>query len=417
MSKEFELFYPFDLTDPSRYHYKVIDGEYFDWLFSHLAGTGLTFLYRMNAAGRCYYPSRHMTMFDHASVDYGNPDAQYWHRVPEALEGSDLLAEAVQAAKRHGVKVWAWWNWNEWQNIRQGYIDLVDREWYDKPRKYWCSRDGSRFFCGVPDWGDEEVRQRLLALTDESLAYDIEGMYLSTRSHSWWPCWPTPGWDEHLEPFGFNDSVVEDYRKAYGVDIRFEDYDEDKWLEIKGRQFSTLLSRVGHRMHGKGKRFIIGIQPDRYNLMVDYDKRPTVQALAEHLRLYKDWEAWAGEGSIDGICAEKACPGEQELAGADISLFQETLPEGFPTYSWLDTTWWVNRGAGPFSLENWCRGSVEEVLKQIDMAEDSGAAGAFLHSLYHYTGCDTQGRELQGYGVLPRTEYFDALRKRQGNRA
>ena len=162
---------------------------------------------------------------------------------------------------------------------------------------------------------------------------------------------------------------------------------------------------------------MIGIQPDRYNLMVDFDKRPEVTVLAEHLRLYKDWETWVGEGSVDGICAETACPGEQELAGPDLSVFQETLPEGFALYSWLNTAWWVNRGAGPFSLENWACNSPEEILQQIEMAEDAGATGALLHTMYHYTACDTGGRSLQGYGVLPRMEYFEALRQRQQNKA
>ncbi len=67
------------------------------------------------------------------------------------------------------------------------------------------------------------------------------------------------------------------------------------------------------------------------------------------------------------------------------------------------------------SLDNWDRNSPEEVLKQIDMTEDTGAAGAFVHLLYHYTSCDTQGRSLKGFGVLPRMEYFEALRKRLGN--
>jgi hypothetical protein len=80
-----------------------------------------------------------------------------------------------------------------------------------------------------------------------------------------------------------------------------------------------------------------------------------------------------------------------------------------------DTAWFVNRGGGPFSLVNWNRISPEQMLGRIDSARKGGAAGVVLHSLYHYTAADSGGRfvgvESEGYGVLPRTEYFDALRK------
>ena len=32
--------------------------------------------------------------------------------------------------------------------------------------------------------------------------------------------------------------------------------------------------------------------------------------------------------------------------------------------------------------------------------------------LYHFTGADSGGESIGGYGVLPCTEYFDALRER-----
>ncbi|MFH1616939.1 MAG: hypothetical protein ABIG61_17875, partial [Planctomycetota bacterium] len=60
MSSEFKMFYTFDPSGPPRYHHKLIDEEYFEWLFSMLEGTGLTFLYRCNLAGRAYYQSKLM---------------------------------------------------------------------------------------------------------------------------------------------------------------------------------------------------------------------------------------------------------------------------------------------------------------------------------------------------------------------
>jgi hypothetical protein len=401
-----QLFYNWDPTDPPRYHKDPIDADYFDWLFAMLEGTGLTFLYRCNTAGRAYYPSRLMAPFDHSCVDHNNEQAAFWHRVADMLDGCDPLAEAVRAGRRYNVPVWAWSNWNEFQCVRPGWLYQIDPVWYERPRKYWCSRDGSRFYHGVPAFGDEDVRTRLLGLTREVLDYGVDGLYLSTRSHSWFPCWQTPGWKDHLEPFGFNDCVVDAYRKRYGIDIRYEDYDNDAFLKIKGEQFSTLLSRIGNVVHDRAKQFIIGIVPDRHTLMdIKFAGR-------DYIQLYKDWERWIADHAIDGLCAEQQCPHQQQLEPAGISAFKDSVPKDFPLHTWADTAWYENRGAGPFSLANWNRNSVDEVLQQIEMARQAGASGIVLHSLYHHTACDTAGESIGGYGVLPRTEYFDALRQR-----
>ena len=149
----------------------------------------------------------------------------------------------------------------------------------------------------------------------------------------------------------------------------------------------------------------MGVWPDRYTLMGMGD-RPGTKAV----QLYKDWEAWAAEGSVDGLCAEQTCPHEHNIAPADTSLLRGTLPEGFPVYAWADTAWWFNRDGGPFGMTNWNPNSVQDVLEQVRVTRQTGHAGIFLHSMYHYTAADSGGQPIGGYGVLPREEYFAALR-------
>ena len=89
MAEDFKLFYTWTLSGPARYHRRSVDGEYFEWLFSMLEGTGVTFLYRCNVAGRAYYPSRYMSAFDHTCVDRRNPEAAAWHGVADVLDNCD----------------------------------------------------------------------------------------------------------------------------------------------------------------------------------------------------------------------------------------------------------------------------------------------------------------------------------------
>jgi hypothetical protein len=411
--KPLKIFYTWDLSDPPRYHAEPIGPDYFDWLFSRLAGTGITFLFRCNLSGRTYYPSTLMSPIDRSVIDPDNPKAlQMWQRVVQVLEDCDPLAEAVRAARKYKVPIWAWWNWQEFQNVRRGWISMIDPTWYQNPRKYWSTRDGSRFYHGVPDWGDAEVRARLVGLAKESLAYDVDGIYVSSRSHSWHTCWPAPGWMDGVEPFGFNDSVVAAYKKAYGTDIRYEKYDAEAWDRVKGELYSEFLAQVGSVVHEQKKPLVLGIRPDRYNLMVLEEKR--LQRVMDSIRLYKDWEKWVADGTIDGLCAEQTCPHTPKIPGADISPMQQTLPKNFPLYSWADTATWVGGVKVPFSLRNWNRHSVADVLTQIRTAQAAGAAGVVLHSLYHFTAVDSAGEYIgqppAGYGPLPRDEYFDALR-------
>ena len=418
MANDFTLFYNWDPSDPPRFHSRAIDRAYFDWLFDMLEGTGVTFLYRCNLAGRAYYPSSLMSRFDHGCIDHRNEKAQFWHRVADMLDGADPLADAVDAARRHGVAIWVWWNWNEFQNVREGWLNLADPLWYERPRNYWCTRDGSRFYHGIPDFGNPQVQRRLVGLAEETASYGVDGLYLSTRSHSWCGCWPSPGWADHLEPFGFNDSVVDACRKRFGIDIRYEDFDAEALDRLKGEHFTQLITHTGGLLHGLGKSFVIGISPNRYELCVDFEtpaaKGKQGRPGGPCLHLYKDWEGWAAAGSVDGICAEQSCPAETQVRTADTSAFRSTLPADFPLYTWADTAHYVNRGFGPFNLHNWDRNSVEQVIEQVASARAGGAAGTFLHSLYHYTACDGNGETLAGYGDLPRREYFDALRENRG---
>ena len=66
-------------------------------------------------------------------------------------------------------------------------------------------------------------------------------------------------------------------------------------------------------------------------------------------------------------------------------------------------------------MENWDPVSIDGLLQQIAWAKGQRVAGIFLHSLYHYTASDSDGESIGSYGVMPRTEYLDALRELPGS--
>lgn len=105
----------------------------------------------------------------------------------------------------------------------------------------------------------------------------------------------------------------------------------------------------------------------------------------------------------------------QDVVSVSPQKCYATLPEGFSIYSWIDIACFHSRDGTPFSLANWDRHSVDGFIQQLEWSRATGARGVFMHTLYHFTGCDSGGESIGGYGVLPRRQYLDAIRRWQGH--
>ena len=114
---------------------------------------------------------------------------------------------------------------------------------------------------------------------------------------------------------------------------------------------------------------------------------------------------------MDGLCTERACPHEKVLDPPGLDIFQDSLPDGFPLFLWLDMGRWINRGFGPFHLANWDRYPVDESMGMLEQAKKTVAGGAFLHTLYHYPACDSGGASIGGAHHLRHTVYCREMRQ------
>lgn len=406
MADRFEVMVTWDPGE-IRYNRAEIDSAYFDWALGQAEGSDVTVLMRANMSGCSYFHSKHLAPLRHEDVE-APPDHEAYlnHRLVEICERLDVLREAARAAKAHGVKIMAWFNLFEWTSIRAGFVQRRDRLWHEHPRKYWCSRDQSRFYHGVPVLGDAEVQERILSIIEELCAYETDGVYISSRTHCWTPGLPIEGaWDTN-EPFGFDDSVVRDYLEKYGVHICYEDFDEDKWHRVKGEHLTRMLARIQQTVKEHGQRFVFGCFPHRTILLGDPD-RPGPQTRC--IQLYKEWEQWADDGLVDGLCRESQCPRTGDLEPPDVEIFKQTLPDGFPLYTWTNTEWFESRGGGPFSCRNWSVKPPETVHRQIELTREAGCAGAVIHSLYPSVFINTQKESHGMRGPVPKPEYWEAL--------
>lgn len=406
---DLQLLFNYDFSDPPRYHHRPIDRDYFDRVMERVASVNGTILWRTNLAGRAYFHSSHMARFEAACVL--SERCADWHKVAEPIARLDPLAEAVRAAHRHGARIYAYMPMNEWACCRIGDIDLVDPVWWADPTHFVRSRDQSRFWLGMPCFGDEVVRRRVIDVVTEACSYGVDGLLLCTRSHSWRPgmSFRTPH-DLVSDEFGFETCVVDEYRRRHGVDIRYQDFDPDAWQRIKGEHYTGFLTMLRQAL---GKLpIVIRINPDRLRFMGQ-----EYQPACDSYRLYKDWERWVADRLVDGIAVPgtRDDPKADEPYVVDIAAFRATLPSDTTIFTFARLTHAIPGGPGvarPFSnFEG--RGTTNKspatLRRQLEMAREAGATGVEIAD-YIMLFTDSGGRPIGGHGALPCETFWEALR-------
>lgn len=81
-----------------------------------------------------------------------------------------------------------------------------------------------------------EVRQYWLSIIEHCIQAGVDGVDIRVCNHS----------THTLEPerFGFNDIIVREYKRRYGVDVLNEPYDETLWRELHGEYFTQYLRQA-----------------------------------------------------------------------------------------------------------------------------------------------------------------------------
>jgi len=178
----------------------------------------------------------------------------YIPRMALVMEDTDPLRDCVEACHRYGMECWAW-------------VTVYDSMYYAPPEEFfqqhpeytWVSRDGSDHIPGVPCYAYPEVREyRLAQMRELAEGYEIDGIYLSMRSHSPWPFRREGGGVREgcgSREYGYNEPVVAEYKRRYGADPRevpWDSLEAVRFVELKGEFFKTWLAQVHEVTQGAG---------------------------------------------------------------------------------------------------------------------------------------------------------------------
>jgi hypothetical protein len=112
----------------------------------------------------------------------------------------------------------------------------------------------------------------------------VDGIYMDTRTEGMGP--------EYADQYGFNQPIVKEYQRRYGVDILEEDFDLEKWRSLRGEYFTQLLREVAQVVHAKGRPFSLGTSRG------DYIGFPLGNMKLE-------WRKWFAERLLDGFLLEE----------------------------------------------------------------------------------------------------------------
>ncbi|MBM3477525.1 MAG: hypothetical protein FJX75_30005, partial [Armatimonadetes bacterium] len=183
---------------------------------------------------------------------------RYFEEVARIRAAFDPLACAVEAAHQRGMRIYAYHTiYDEGSPPEVKYGDSTPFIWQSRftiehPEYLACDRAGDKRQWGVLEYAYPEARQYAIGVFTRLVEdHAFDGIYVCTRTHS------RPA--DQADQYGFNEPVAVAYREAYGVDPRTQDFDVQKWRDLRGGFLTQLVRELRAEMNGRGKRVAIAI--------------------------------------------------------------------------------------------------------------------------------------------------------------
>ncbi len=213
--------------------------------------------------GRTMFPSETMKRLTGVAID-------------EKLAGRDPLQDLVVAAKRHGIKVYAWFEFGFASDFKGGPGSEITRlrpAWraLDSSGKQ-VEKNGFRWMNAL----DPEVQDFMLGLIMEAVQrYDIDGIQGDDRL----PALPSTA--------GYNPGTVAQYQSEHGGKASPQDSAEPAWLAWRAGKLNDFMQRL----HGE-------IKAAKPRLQISMSPSPFPWGYDEYLQ---DWPTWLRQGWVDSI--------------------------------------------------------------------------------------------------------------------
>lgn len=240
--------------------------------------------------GRFYSANRHKHFFKRAKslIDWNDfkvvPELAHKHGMQAFLyvsvfdEGWPLLPKKVRQVSYHNRMHCQHVSWQSAFSKKNPQYAVVDRTL----RNYqW----------GVLCLGYPEVRRHLISRFLRLLEKEnFNGLFVCLRSQS------RPA--DHADQYGFNDPIQSEYLKRYGIDIRAEDFDLQRWRDLQGEQLTRFIGELRKALNDIHMELAVGLP--RGSVLGPPMGNMTLQ-----------WQTWIKENTVDQIVIDQnssQCP-------------------------------------------------------------------------------------------------------------
>ncbi|MGB7158283.1 MAG: family 10 glycosylhydrolase [Tepidisphaeraceae bacterium] len=248
----------------------------------------------------------------------------------------DALAAAVKYGHEIGLKIYAWLSVNE-DDHGWGWASEFAKA---HPAYRWVRRDGRPYHSQL-SFAFPQVRQYKLAIIEELLAYDIDGLFLD---------WIRTG-DVRDNPqndpkgvadYGYEGPNVTGFQKEFGVDPRTIDAGDERWARFRAAPQTQFMREARKLVRAKKPNAPVAVMVGH-----PWHYRGHIDRIDGNLRgLLLDVTTWADEGLMDAAIAA----GYYRDGGTPEMAYKALRDEtGGKTDVW--TYGWVVQNVGEFERD------------------------------------------------------------------
>jgi hypothetical protein len=133
-----------------------------------------------------------------------------------------------------------------------------------------------------------EVRRLWLGWVDRLLDAGVDGLDLRVSAHG--------TLTDEPEAYGWNEPVVEEYRRRHGVDIRSQAHDPALLAGLRGEHYSAFVHETSRRVRARGKRMQVHVHTEAFRPDASHGR---LMGFPANIRF--DWKSWLEERLVDGI--------------------------------------------------------------------------------------------------------------------
>src|SRR5262249_40005073 len=100
------------------------------------------------------------------------------------------------------------------------------------------------------------VREYWMGQVDRILRTGVDGVDLRVSCHSTLT-------DEPFE-YGFNEVIVENYRRRYGTDIPWSDEGRKRLADLRGEAYTSFIGEASQRVRAKGAKMYVHVHAEAF---------------------------------------------------------------------------------------------------------------------------------------------------------